>query len=559
MALGVHNALMSESPNLANYEGLAEVFEWNHIYADTDWDAPKEINIAHEICDRHATNRGTIGLFFVGQDGERRRITFWELTKWSNQFANILDDLGLERGDRMFGILPRIPEQYIALLGTLKGGYVYGGINPSYGPERVAYRLEDSEASVVITTPEHRSTIATALEDISTVEDVIVISDDGTGIRRGDVSYFAEMEHASKSYDPVRTEGSDPAFLYYTSGTTDTPKGVVHGHRWIVGIAAAQLYAGDIAQHETDLYWGTGDWGWLTAPVNTLGVWFWGHSLFAYEGEFDPSRWTRFLDEFPITVLSSVPTIYRSLQENDHVLDDVDLDLHSVLSTGAPLEADLVEWGEDVLGVPIHDTYGQAETGNMIINTYPSIEPRPGSMGKPLPGIDAKIIDPDTGDRLEPTETGEIAVRDTFPSFFLGYWENPDLTADAFVDDWYQTGDLGTVDEDGYFYFQGRVDDVILGAGARIGPYPIERALREYQAVEDVAVVPESHPDRSQAVRAVVVLAESADPTDDFRADLLDYAAHTLTEREVPESIEFRDTLPRTEIGRIRRSELSHV
>ncbi|WP_342808416.1 AMP-binding protein [Natronosalvus hydrolyticus] len=449
---------MGKTPNLANYDGLYDVFEWENIYADADWDAPDEINIAHEVCDRHATKRGTVALFFVGRDGERERITFWELMQWSNQFANVLDDLDLEDGDRVFAYMPRVPEQYVALLGTLKAGYVFGRIDEQYGPDRIANRLTDSDARVVITTPAHRETVATALDSVQSVKHVLSVSDDGTGIHRGDISYYTSMETASREYETAKTAGSDPALLYYTSGSTGPPKGIIHGHRWIVGIAAAQLYAGNLDQHQTDLYWGTGDIGWLTAPVNTLGVWFWGHTLLVYEGGFDPEQWISLLDEFPVTVFFSVPTIYRQLRDHDELLEDVDLDLHRALSTGDPLDADLVQWGAETLGTPIHDTYGQAETGNMIINTYPSIETRPGSMGKPLPGIEAVILDPESGSRLEPNETGLLAVQGTFPSFFLGYWDDPDRTDETFIDDWYLTGDLASVDDEGYFWFQGRAD-----------------------------------------------------------------------------------------------------
>lgn len=547
---------MDRSPNLANYEGLCEVFEWESIYADADWDAPNTINIAHEVCDRHATKRGAVALFFVGRDGQRERITYWELAQRSNQFANILDGLNLEPGDRVFAYMPRVPERYVAQIGTLKAGYVFGGLDEQYGSGRIASRLTDSNARVVLTTPSHRDTVETALDDVGSVEHVVVVSDDGTGIRRDDISYYAEMETASLVYETVKTAGSDPALLYYTSGATGPAKGVVHGHRWIVGIAAAQLYAGDLDQHQTDLYWGTGDLGWLTAPVNTLGVWFWGHSLLVYEGGFDPEVWTGLLDEFPVSIFFSVPSIYRQFREYDDRLVDIDLDLHRALSTGEPLDADLVEWGEEILGVSIHDTYGQAETGNMIVNTYPSIETRPGSMGKPLPGVEAAVVDPDTGSRLEPNETGEIAVKNTFPSFFLGYWDDPDRTDESFVGDWYLTGDLARIDDEGYFWFQGRTDDVILSGGSRIGPFSIERALAEHDAVLEVAAVPTPHPDRTQAVKAVVVARESVNPSDQLADEIVAHAAEALSEREVPESIEFRESLPKTETGQIRRSEL---
>jgi acetyl-CoA synthetase len=383
---------------------------------------------------------------------------------------------------------------------------------------------------------------------------VIVTSDDGTGIRRGDVSFYTAIDDAPSDYETKRTSGSDPALLYYTSGATGPAKGVVHGHRWIVGLAAGQLYAADLKQHMPDLYWDTGDLGWLTAPINSLGVWFWGHSLFLDEAGFDPERWAGFLDEFPITVLSSTPTLYRKLRDAEGILEGVDLDLHQVLSKGEPIDAELIEWGEEAFGVPIHDTYGQAETGNMIINNYPVLSKKPTSMGKPLPGVTAEIVDPETDEPVEAGETGVIAVRDDFPSFFIGYWEDPDRTADAFANDWYLTGDLGRMDDEEYFYFEGRADDVILSAGLRIGPFEIEQTLADHEAVAEVAAVPTDHPERGQAVKAVVV--PDVEPTDELAEEILNDASGSLSDLERPEEIEFRDDLPRTETGRIRRDQL---
>jgi len=222
------------------------------------------------------------------------------------------------------------------------------------------------------------------------------------------------LDDASTAYDAAETGGEDDALLYYTSGTTGLAKGVLHKHRWVAGVAATQKYAVDL--QPGDLYWSTGDLGWLTGAINTLGAWFWGASLFTYEGEFDPEEWAELLDEYPINVLFSVPTAYRMLREKEEVLEDVDLDLRHALSIGEPLSAGVVEWAEDELGVTVLDTYGQTETGNMIINNYPTMEVRPGSMGKPLPGIEADIVDSETGEVLEPGETGEIAQRGDYPA-----------------------------------------------------------------------------------------------------------------------------------------------
>ena len=539
--------------NLQDYDAFRETFEWADLYGEADWDAPDRLNIAHEVCDRHAENREKVALYYVGADGERETLTFWELAEGSNRFANVLDGL-IESGDRVFSYMPRIPEHYVALVGTLKSGAVWGSVNERFGPDGIAYRLDDCDARVVVTTPSNRATVERALEDAPSVEHVVVVSEDGTGIRRGDLSFHAELENASREYETARTSGEDDALLYYTSGTTGLAKGVLHKHRWVAGVAATQRFAVDL--QPGDLYWSTADLGWLTGPINTLGAWFWGASLFTYEGEFDPASWADLLDEYPISVLFSVPTAYRMLREKEELLADVSLDLRHALSIGEPLSAGVVEWGEETLGVTINDTYGQTETGNMIINNYPTMAVRPGSMGKPLPGITAEVVDPQSGEPLEPGETGEIAERGDYPCFFAEYWEKPTKTEECFVNGWYLSGDLAHKDEDGYFWFEGRADDVILSSGYRIGPFEVESSLGEHEAVAESAVVPKPHSERGNIVKAYVVPSDGATPSEDLTEAIKNHVKEELSAHEYPREIEFRDELPKTVTGKIRRTEL---
>lgn len=533
--------------NMGDYDELYERFEWTDLFEAADWDAPEEINVAHEVCNRHPDDE--VALRYAGVDGERETLTFGDLAERSNRLANVLDDL-VDRGDRVFSYMPRVPEHYVTLVGTLKAGAVFGGINERFGSDGIAYRLDDCDAKAVVTTAENRETVARALEDAPSVEHVLVV---GKG-REGDLDYHEECGSASPEFEAVRTGGEDDALLYYTSGTTGRAKGVLHKHRWVAGVAATQRYAVDL--QEDDLYWSTADLGWLTGPINALGAWFWGTSQLTYEGEFDPGTWAGLLDEFPVTVLFSVPTAYRMLRENQELLEDVDLDLRHALSIGEPLSAGVVEWGEDVLGVTIHDTYGQTETGNMIINNYPTMELRPGSMGRPLPGITAEVVDPETGEPLEPGETGEIAQRGDYPCFFAGYWEQPEKTEACFVNDWYLSGDLARKDEDGYFWFEGRADDVILSSGYRIGPFEVESSLGEHEAVAEAAVVPKPDPERGNIVKAYVVLSEGTDPSDELVDDIQNHVKRELAAHEYPREIEFRDELPKTVTGKIRRTEL---
>jgi acetyl-CoA synthetase len=533
-----------------DYGQLCETFEWDDIYAEADWDAPDELNIAHEVCDRHAAARPEkAALEWAGTDGERETVTFRDLARRSNRVANVLDDL-VDPGDRVFSYMPRLPEHYLALLGTLKTGAVWGSVNERFGPEGIAYRLDDCDAKVVFTTADNRDTVERALADVPSVDHVIVVG----GGRAGDIDFHDAVAGASEEYEVARTTGEDNALLYYTSGTTGRAKGVLHKHRWVVGVAATQRFAVDV--QDDDLYWSTGDLGWLTGPINTLGAWFWGTSLFTYRGEFDTAEWAALLDEFPVSVLFSVPTAYRMLREHEEVLDGVDLDLRHALSIGEPLSAGVVGWGEETLGVTIHDTYGQTETGNMIINNYPTEEVRPGSMGRPLPGITAEVVDPESGEPLDPGEIGEIAQRDDYPCFFAGYWEQPEKTEASFVNDWYLSGDLARKDEDGYFWFDGRADDVIISAGYRIGPFEVESSLGEHPAVAEAAVVPKPDKQRGAIVKAYVVLSEGFEGNDELAEDIRQHVRNELAAHEYPREIEFVDDLPKTVTGKIRRTEL---
>jgi len=548
---------MAGSHNLHDYEAAVEALSWADIYDEFDRDAPEEVNIAHEVCDRHATDRGAVALYQVSEDGELTTLTFWELAEQSDRFANVLEELGVERGDRVFSYMPRIPEHYVAMVGTLKRGAVWGSVNERFGPEGIAYRLDDCDARVVLTTSDNRDTVATALEEVPSVEHVVTV-DRGGDVPTDDVDFGAAMADAGREYETADTAGEDDAMLYYTSGTTGPAKGVLHKHRWLAGVAATQRYSMDVT--DDDLYWSTADLGWLTGPINTLGAWFWGTAMFTYEGEFDPEEWAELLDEYPITVLFSVPTAYRMLREHEHLLAEASLDVRLAGSVGEPLSPGVVEWGEDALGVTILDTYGQTETGNFVINNYPAMEGRPGSMGKPIPGVEAAVVDPDTGEVLGPGETGVIAERPGFPCFFAEYWEKPEKTESCFVDgsdgEWYLSGDLGHIDEDGYFWFEGRADDVILSSGYRIGPFEVESTLGEHEGVAEGAVVPKPDPERTNIVKAYVVPSSDAEASAALAEDIKAHVRSELAAHEYPREIEFREELPKTVTGKIRRTEL---
>ena len=536
-----------------DYDTLVESFSWDELRDACDWNGRSELNFAHESVDRYK-DEDSLALLWVGAEGAERRYSFADLARESNRVANLLTDLGVEEGDRVITYLPRIPEHYATILGTLKAGAVFGAINERYGPDGINHRIADSRAGTVVTTAENRETVAAAIQDVDTVETVVVIDRDGRGVSDGDVDFYARRDDAKTEFDAVRTQPDSPAFLYYTSGTTGPAKGVLHSHDFTVGNASfVKLPPG---LREGDLYWCTADPGWLTG-LNPFGALFWKIPIVVYEGEFEPEAWVDILAEYPISVLFSVPTAYRMLRDQDQLFEGRDVELRTLLSVGEPLNAPVVEWAKDRFGSPILDTYGNSEAYGTVVANYPfdSWEVKPGSMGKPYPGINVKIVEPGTLEEVEQGTTGEIAIRG-FPSTFLEYWGLPEKTFEARIDDWLLTDDLAREDEDGYFWFEGRADDVILSSGYRIGPFDIESKLVEHDSVAEAAVIGIPDEQRGQLVKAFLVPSSSATESKETREDIQQFIRERLAAHEYPREIEFVDELPKTVTGKIRRSEL---
>ena len=538
----------------ADYESVEEAFSWEELREECDWDGRTEVNFAHESVDRHVNGSGELAILWIGADGRTEQLSFGDLADQSNRVANVLTELGVGQRDRVFTYMPRIPEHYASILGVVKTSAVFGSINGRYGPDGIEYRLNDSGATTIITTSDNRETVEAALKTVETVENVIVVDRGDGDLRDGDLDYAAEIAAAPPEFETTRTGPEDPAFHYYTSGTTGPAKGVVHGHDFTIGNASfAKLPSG---LQVGDLYWCTADPGWLTG-LNPFGALFFRIPIVVYEGEFKPAAWVDILDEYPITVLFSVPTAYRVLWNNEELLNGRDLNLQTLLSVGEPLNAPIVEWVQERFGTPILDTYGTSETYGTVVSNYPfdGWTVKPGSMGQPYPGIETKIVEPGTLKAVERGETGEIAIR-VFPSSFLEYWERPEKTDEARINGWILTDDLAREDEDGYYWFEGRADDVILSSGYKIGPFDIESQLVKHDAVTEAAVVGIPDEKRGERVKAFVVLADDAPASEETRSDLKQFVRTQLAAHEYPREIEFINELPKTVTGKIRRTEL---
>lgn len=538
----------------ADYESVEEAFSWEELREECDWDGRTEVNFAHESVDRHADGSGELAILWIGAGGRTEQLSFGDLAEQSNRVANVLTELGVGQRDRVFTYMPRIPEHYASILGVVKTSAVFGSINGRYGPDGIEYRLDDSGATTIITTSDNRETVEAALKTVETVENVIVVDRGDGDLRDGDLDYAAEIAAAPPEFETARTGPEDPAFHYYTSGTTGPAKGVVHGHDFTIGNASfAKLPSG---LQVGDLYWCTADPGWLTG-LNPFGALFFRIPIVVYEGEFEPAAWVDILDEYPITVLFSVPTAYRVLWNNEELLNGRDLNLQTLLSVGEPLNAPIVEWVQERFGTPILDTYGTSETYGTVVSNYPFDDwtVKPGSMGQPYPGIETKIVEPGTLKAVERGEPGEIAIR-VFPSTFLEYWERPEKTDEARIDGWILTDDLAREDEDGYYWFEGRADDVILSSGYKIGPFDIESQLVKHDVVTEAAVVGIPDEKRGERVKAFVVLADDAPASEETRSELKQFVRTQLAAHEYPREIEFINELPKTVTGKIRRTEL---
>lgn len=537
-----------------SYDEAHDAFSWDDYRDACDWDGREELNFAHEAVGKHSGEvREKEAFIWRGVDGDEERYTFGELDDASDQVANVLTDTGIEREDRVFTYMPRIPEHYFAILGILKAGCVFGSINSRYGVDATEYRLSDAGASVVVTVPEHRELIEEATADVDTVEKVIVVDRGGEGVADDDVDLLAQMEDASTEFDTVRTSPDDPALHYYTSGTTGPAKGVIHTHEFTIGNAGFT----DLPMQmdpDKDLYWNVADPGWLTG-LHPFGALFWGTPIVIFSGLFDLQKWLDILDSYPITTFFAVPTAFRAMMANDELLDNVDDDIETIISMGEPLNPAVIEWAEERFGISILDAYGTSETYGMTVANYKFMDVKPGSMGRPHPGVDVKVVEPGTMNEVEPGEIGEVAIGN-YPCMFDEYWEKPEKTEDAMLDGYVMTSDLVELDEDGYLFYEGRADDVIISSGFRIGPFDIESTLVEHEAVAEAAVVPKPHEEKGSVVKAFVVPTGDAETSQAVADDIKDYVRERHAAHEYPRDVEFTDDLPTTLTGKIRRTEL---
>lgn len=539
--------------NLKDYSKVYESFNWNEVEKEFSWDKTGKINMAYECIDRHAESdrKNKIALYY--NDKKRsEKYSFKEMKQLTNKAGNVLKQYGdVEKGDRVFIFMPRSPELYFIALGAIKIGAIIGPLFEAFMEGAVRDRLEDSGASVIVTTPELAARIPA--DEIATLKHVFIVGED---VEKKDkyIDFQQYFASASKELPNEWVDREDGLILHYTSGSTGKPKGVLHAHNAMIQHYQTGKWVLDLK--EDDTYWCTADPGWVTGTsYGMFAPWLNGATNVVVGGRFSPESWYETIQEYGVTVWYSAPTAFRMLMgAGDEIVRKFDLSsLRHVLSVGEPLNPEVVRWGMKVFGKRIHDTWWMTETGAQLICNYPSIEIKPGSMGKPIPGIVAAIID-DRGNELPPNRMGNLAIKQGWPSMMRAIWNNQQKYESYFMPNgWYISGDSAYQDEDGYFWFQGRIDDVIMTSGERVGPFEVESKLVEHPSVAEAGVIGKPDPMRGEIIKAFIALRDGYEPTAELKEEIRLFVKKGLAAHAAPREIEFRDKLPKTRSGKIMR------
>ena len=554
-----HPAAGALPANLLDYQASCAGFSWEQAQAELHSLPGGGINIAYEAVDSHL-ERGDadkLALRWISKKDEIIEFSYRDLAEQSSRFASALAKLGLGPGARVYSLAGRVPELYIGAIGTLKAGCVFTPLFSAFGPEPIRSRMEIGEANVLLTTKAlYRKKVAGWWRELDHVKAILLLDAAAEECEEGCYALAELMAQASPAFACVETQPEDMALLHFTSGTTGKPKGVVHVHQAVLVHRKTAFYALDL--HADDIYWCTADPGWVTgtsygiiAPL-CLGV-----SMLVDEAEFDAERWYRLLQEQRVNVWYTAPTAIRMLMKSGReIRDNYELSaLRFIASVGEPLNPEAVIWGNEVFGMPFHDNWWQTETGGIMIANYASQPVKPGSMGRPLPGISAAIISQDEPrhELTEPMQIGELALKPGWPSMFRTYLHQEEKYRKSFIEGWYLSGDLAMRDAEGYFWFVGRADDLIKSSGHLIGPFEVESALMEHEAVAEVGVIGKPDPIAGEIVKAFVALKPGFTGDEALRKALQGFARKRLGTAVAPKEIVFRENLPKTRSGKIMR------
>ncbi len=527
---------------------------YDELYTAFRWPIPEYYNIGVDICDKWAVERYRLALIYEDEEGRVEKFTFWDLKGLSNRLANALRAYGIERGDRVGILLPQCPETALAHIAIYKLGAIAIPLFTLFGPDALEYRLGNSEAKAVITDQANIEKIEQVKSKLPHLK--IIIATKAKPIE-GVQDFWKSVEKGAPTFEPINTTADDPALIIYTSGTTGPPKGALHAHRVVLGHVPGVEFFHNFFPKKDDLYWTPADWAWIGGLIDVLfPSWHHGIPVVAYRAKkFDPEQAFYFISKYGIRNAFMPPTALKMMRQVKEPKKRYDYQMRTIACGGETLGEELLDWGKKEMDLIINEFYGQTEVNLVLGNCAEIMEVKRGSMGKPIPGHRVEVVD-ESGKAVPPGTIGEVAIQRPDPVMFLNYWRNPQATEEKFIGDWSLTGDLAKRDEDGYFWFVGRKDDLITSSGYRIGPAEIEDCLIKHQAVTMAAVIGIPDKVRGEIVKAFLVLKPEFTPSPILQKEIQDFVKTRLAAHEYPREIEFVKELPLTATGKIIRKDL---
>lgn len=544
--------------NIGSYEQRLKDFSWGIAERELGWKPGDVINIGWYCSDRVCAQgkADKVGLIWESHTGAERKYTYNDIRLASNTIGAFLRGLGIRPEERVCLFLDRVPELYLGFLGILKTGAVAQPLFSAFGEEALFVRLENAGTSAVITQKKHLSKVRKIVDRLPALRHIIIVDHDGASpLKDREVAFSLDKAAPVEHFEVHPTKAESPSVLHYTSGTTGMPKGVKHVHYSLISQYLTAKWVLDL--RDDDIYWCTADPGWVTGTsYGIIAPFSLGVTQCVLDSGFSAEAWYRFIEKHRVTMWYSAPTAIRSLMKaGDELVRKFDLScLRHLASVGEPLNSEAVVWSERVFGKPFYDTYWQTETGCIVISNYPGMEVRPGSMGKPFPGITGVILDPNKNEPYPvPGKIGLIGLKFDWPSRMRTYWNNEEAFNKKFRNNWYITGDRARLDADGYFWFAGRDDDIINTAGHLVSPFEVESALLEHPAVAESAVVGKPDPLNLEVVKAFVTLKPGFTASKDLELEIMNYIRKKLSPLAMPQEIEFVESLPKTRSGKIMR------
>ncbi len=544
--------------NIGSYDERLKNFDWSIAEKELGYKEGDNINIgwycSDRICEMGKADK--LALIWEGLGGKEKQYTFNDIRLRSNTIAAFLKDLGIQTGDRVCLFMDKIPELYMGFLGILKLGAVAQPLFSAFGDESLHVRLDNAETTAIITQRKHVSKVRKILDQMPYLKHIILVDYDGSKpLREREIAFNMDEAEQVENFEIAPTKAESHSLLHYTSGTTGQPKGVKHVHYSLISQYLTTKWVLDLKND--DIYWCTADPGWVTGTsYGIIGPWSLGVTQCVLDTGFSAESWYKFIEKRKITMWYSAPTAIRSLMKaGEEIIKQHDLSsLRHLASVGEPLNAEAVIWSEKVFGKAFLDTYWQTETGSMMLTNYPGMKIKPGSMGKPFPGITATVLDTKTFEPInEPGKPGLIGFKPGWPAMMRTYWRNEETYQKKFENGWYLPGDRAYIDNEGYFWFIGRDDDVINTGGHLVSPFEVESALLEHEAVAESAVVAKPDEVNMEVVKAFVTLKPGFIADDDMELKIMNFIRKKLSPLAMPQEIEYRDSLPKTRSGKIMR------